>query len=78
LRGNEHRIKYFGGAGRCDPDILHVGVSVTAMWRVQLDTPGNASAVDVVQRVPALQFSAWTPASTIFSLRGISQDGSGD
>jgi iron complex outermembrane receptor protein len=51
-----------------------VGISVTAMSGDQLEELGATSTTDIVQQVPALRLTTFTPAFTIFSLRGISQN----
>jgi iron complex outermembrane receptor protein len=61
-------------AQKREQSLQDVGISVTALSGEQLDAPWISRSADVIQQVPALQFSAWTPAFTIFNLRGISQN----
>ena len=54
--------------------VQDVGISVTAISGDKLETLGATNTTDIVQQVPALRLTTWTPAFTIFSLRGISQN----
>jgi iron complex outermembrane recepter protein len=51
-----------------------VGISVTAFSSNQLSELGATTTTDISQQVPSLQLVTYTPAFTIFSLRGISQN----
>ncbi len=50
-----------------------VGISITALSEDQLRALGVTSTTDISQQVPSLQLVTFTPAFTIFSLRGVSQ-----
>ena len=54
--------------------VQDVGISITAVSGERLQTLGATNTTDIVQQVPALRLTTWTPEFTIFSLRGISQN----
>ncbi|HEU4809615.1 MAG TPA: TonB-dependent receptor [Sphingomicrobium sp.] len=51
-----------------------VGISVTALSGDALETLHLSNMQQISQQVPSLNVSTWTPAFTIFNLRGISQN----
>jgi len=51
-----------------------VGISVTAFSAQQLEDLNIKNTTAITQQVPALQLFTWSPAFTVFSLRGISQN----
>jgi iron complex outermembrane receptor protein len=61
-------------AQKREQSLQDVGISVLALSAEQLDQLGIDNATDIAQQIPALRLSAWTPAFTIFSLRGVSQN----
>jgi iron complex outermembrane receptor protein len=61
-------------AQRREQSIADVGTSVTALDAASLQRSGLASATDIAQQVPALQYQAFSPTITIFNLRGVSQN----
>jgi iron complex outermembrane receptor protein len=50
-----------------------VGIAITALSSDQLETLGIENTTQIAQQVPALQLFTFSPAFTVFSLRGISQ-----
>jgi iron complex outermembrane recepter protein len=61
-------------AQKREENLQDVGISVTAFSGDQLESLGVTSTVDITQQVPAMQLFTYTPAFTVFSLRGISQN----
>lgn len=61
-------------AQKREQSLQDVGISMAALGSQQLEQLGAGNTTDIVQQVPALRLSAWSPAFTIFSLRGISQN----
>lgn len=61
-------------AQKREQSLQDVGISVAALGSAQLEQLGAANTTDIVQQVPALRLTAFSPAFTIFSLRGISQN----
>ena len=61
-------------AQKREQNVQDVGISVTAMTGEQMKGLGMETTTDVVAQVPALQLVTYTPAFTIFSLRGVSQN----
>lgn len=61
-------------AQKREQSLQDVGISVSALGADQLDQLGISNTTDIAQQIPALRLSAWTPAFTIFSLRGVSQN----
>jgi iron complex outermembrane receptor protein len=51
-----------------------VGISVTAFSAQQLEDLNIENTTSITQQVPALQLFTYSPAFTVFSLRGISQN----
>jgi iron complex outermembrane receptor protein len=51
-----------------------VGISVTAFSGEQLAQRGITNTTQITQQVPALQLFTYSPAFTVFSLRGVSQN----
>lgn len=54
--------------------IQAVGVSVTALSGDQMDALGLDSTQEITQQIPGLQIQSFSPAFTVFNLRGISQN----
>jgi len=50
-----------------------VGISVSAFTGNELKDLGVTDTVDITQQVPGMQLFTWSPAFTVFSLRGVSQ-----
>ena len=61
-------------AQKREESLQAVGISVAAVSGAQLEQLGVSRATDIVQQVPALQYTSFTPSFTTFSLRGISQN----
>jgi len=61
-------------AQKREQSLQDVGISVSALGADQLEQLGISNTTDIAQQIPALRLSAWTPAFTIFSLRGVSQN----
>lgn len=55
-------------------DAQDVGISLTAFGSKQLAELGVQKTVDITQQVPGMQLFTFTPAFTVFNLRGISQN----
>ncbi|HZF16341.1 MAG TPA: TonB-dependent receptor [Steroidobacteraceae bacterium] len=60
-------------AQKREENLQNVGISMSAFSAEQLENLGVKNTTDITQQVPGLQFSAWSPEFTTFSLRGISQ-----
>ncbi len=54
--------------------IQDVGISVAAISSKQLEELGVKNTIDVAQQVPGLHLFTYSPAFTVFSLRGVSQN----
>jgi iron complex outermembrane receptor protein len=61
-------------AAKREQSLQDVGISVSAFSSTQLEQLGATSTTDITQQVPALRLTAYTPAFTVFSLRGVSQN----
>ncbi len=61
-------------AQKREESLQDVGISVSAFSGEQLKALGVSSTVDITQQVPGLQLFTFTPAFTVFSLRGVSQN----
>ena len=61
-------------AQKREQSLQDVGISVSAFTGDQLKSLGVTSTVDITQQIPGLQLFAWSPAFTVFSLRGVSQN----
>jgi iron complex outermembrane recepter protein len=60
-------------AQKREQSMQDVGISVSAFSAQQLENLGIKNTTSITEQIPALQLSAWSPAFTIFSLRGVSQ-----
>ena len=61
-------------AQKREQSIQDVGISVTALSGDAMKTLGLDNTQEISQQVPALQLQTFTPAFTIFNLRGVSQN----
>jgi iron complex outermembrane receptor protein len=61
-------------AQKRDESIQDVGISISAFSAKQLDDLGIKNTVEVTQQVPGLHLFTFSPAFTVFSLRGVSQN----
>ncbi len=61
-------------AQKREQSLQDVGISVSAFTGDQLKNLGVTSTVDITQQVPGMQLFTWSPAFTVFSLRGVSQN----
>ena len=61
-------------AQKREQSIQEVGISVTALSGDAMKTLGLDNTQEIIQQVPALQLQTFTPAFTIFNLRGVSQN----
>jgi iron complex outermembrane receptor protein len=61
-------------AQKREQSLQDVGISVSAFSGDQLKALGATSTVDITQQVPGLQLFTFSPAFTVFSLRGVSQN----
>jgi outer membrane receptor protein involved in Fe transport len=61
-------------AQKREQSLQDVGISVSAFSGDQLKALGATSTVDIAQQVPGLHLFTFSPAFTVFSLRGISQN----
>jgi iron complex outermembrane receptor protein len=61
-------------AQKREQSLQDVGISVSAFSGEQLQALGATSTVDIAQQVPALHLFTFSPAFTVFSLRGVSQN----
>lgn len=61
-------------AQRREQELQDVGIAITAMSGETLDALGLMNMTDIAQQVPGLQLQAFTPAFTVFNLRGVSQN----
>jgi iron complex outermembrane receptor protein len=60
-------------AQKREQSLQDVGISVSAFSGEQLRDLGMTRTVDITQQVPGLQLFTFSPAFTVFSLRGVSQ-----
>lgn len=61
-------------AQKRDENIQDVGISISAFSAKQLEDLGIKNTVDITQQVPGLHLFTFSPAFTVFSLRGVSQN----
>jgi iron complex outermembrane receptor protein len=61
-------------AQKRDESIQDVGISISAFSARQLEQLGIKNTVDITQQVPGLHLFSFSPAFTVFSLRGVSQN----
>jgi iron complex outermembrane receptor protein len=61
-------------AQKRDENIQDVGISISAFSARQLEQLGIKNSVDIAQQVPGLHLFTFSPAFTVFSLRGVSQN----
>lgn len=61
-------------AQKREESIQDVGISITALSGASMDALGLDNMQEISQQVPGLQLQTFTPAFTIFNLRGISQN----
>ena len=61
-------------AQKREQNIQDVGISITALSGDTLQALGLDNMQEISQQVPGLQLQTFTPAFTIFNLRGISQN----
>ena len=61
-------------AQKRDENIQDVGISISAFSAKQLEQLGIKNSIDVAQQVPGLHLFSFSPAFTVFSLRGVSQN----
>ena len=61
-------------AQKRDESIQDVGISISAFSARQLEQLGIKNSVDIAQQVPGLHLFTYSPAFTVFSLRGVSQN----
>lgn len=65
-------------AQKREENMQDVPVAVTAYTGEQVDALGIKDFTEIIQQMPGLQLSAWSPNLTIFNLRGISQNSFAD
>lgn len=61
-------------AQKREQSLQDVGISVTAFSGEQLKNLGVTNTVEITQQVPSLQLFTFSPAFTVFALRGVSQN----
>ncbi|HSC08236.1 MAG TPA: TonB-dependent receptor [Steroidobacteraceae bacterium] len=61
-------------AQKRDESAQDVGISISAFSARQLEELGIKNTVDITQQVPGLHLFSFSPAFTVFSLRGVSQN----
>jgi iron complex outermembrane receptor protein len=61
-------------AQKRDENIQDVGISISAFSAKQLEQLGIKNTIDITQQVPGLHLFTFSPAFTVFSLRGVSQN----
>ena len=61
-------------AQKREQNIQDVGISITALSGDAMDALGFDNTQEISQQIPGLQLQSFTPAFTIFNLRGISQN----
>lgn len=65
-------------AQKREQSLQDVGISVSAMTGSQLESLGFTHTVDITQQIPGFNMNQFSPALTIFNLRGISQNNFSD
>ena len=61
-------------AQKREQNIQDVGISISALSGDTLKTLGLDNTQEISQQIPGLQLQTFTPAFTIFNLRGVSQN----
>jgi iron complex outermembrane receptor protein len=61
-------------AQKRDESAQDVGISISAFSARQLEQLGIKNTVEITQQVPGLHLFSFSPAFTVFSLRGVSQN----
>ncbi|MGC4252863.1 MAG: TonB-dependent receptor [Sphingobium sp.] len=61
-------------ASRREESLQSVGISVTAIGGENLVKLGVKQMTDVVAQVPGFKYRAYSPSSTVFNVRGVSQN----
>ncbi|MEX2524359.1 MAG: TonB-dependent receptor [Gammaproteobacteria bacterium] len=61
-------------AQKREQSLQDVGISVSAFSGEQLENLGVTNTVDITQQIPGMQLFTFSPAFTVFSLRGVSQN----
>ena len=61
-------------AQKREQSLQDVGISVSAFSGDQLRNLGVTNTVEITQQIPGMQLFSWSPAYTVFSLRGVSQN----
>ncbi|MFO1469149.1 MAG: TonB-dependent receptor, partial [Steroidobacteraceae bacterium] len=61
-------------AQKREQSIQDVGISMAAVSGQQLANLGISNTTEITQQVPGLQLTTFSPALTVFNLRGISQN----
>lgn len=61
-------------AQKREQNIQDVGISITALSGSQLEALNLDNMQEISQQIPGLQLQTFTPAFTIFNLRGVSQN----
>jgi iron complex outermembrane recepter protein len=65
-------------ASRREQNLQDVGTSIAAISADELKTMGTPDLTALSTRVPALQYNAFSPAVTVFNIRGVSQNDYGE
>jgi len=60
-------------AQKREQSLQDVGISVSAFSGEQMDALGVTNATEIIQQIPGLQVSEFSPALTTFNIRGVSQ-----
>lgn len=63
---------------RRSQNIQDVGTSITVLQAEDLRSLGTSDLTAITTRTPALQYLAFSPASTVFNIRGVSQNDYGE
>src|SRR5262245_36599342 len=61
-------------AQKHEESLQDVGISISALSAKKLEQLGVTDTVDITQQVPGLQLFTFSPAFTVFALRGVSQN----
>ena len=61
-------------AQKREQNLQSVGISVTALSGTQMSALGLDNTMEIAQQIPGLQIQTFSPAFTIFNLRGVSQN----
>lgn len=61
-------------AQKREQSLQDVGISVTAMSGDQIEALGMDNTMEISQQIPGLQMQTFSPAFTIFNIRGVSQN----